>query len=422
MGKSLLRQVRTIDTLGRAWRVIEQNARTSLSLETKQEVRKFAERSAVALTKIQRRLCNDAFEFEAAKGIPIPKKTGTAIRPIVVAPIESRIVQRAILEVLLKVPGLQLFLQSPFSFGGIQKREGSTLAAVPAAVQATLDGIGCGAKYVVRSDISSFFARIPKPAVRKIVAQSVLDAPFMELFDKAISVELSNMAALKAHETEFPIHEIGVAQGNSLSPLLGNIYLADFDSQLNDGGIRCIRYIDDFLLLAPTRAAAEKSLSRAVSILSDLGLEISAEKTQVGAVSDGFQFLGVEFQNGIIRPSRKSRQRLLGKVSQSLDRGMRAIDTIEKGRAIERSETAIRVLSEVSGVVTGWGNQYRFCNELNLMAQLDDSISKKIDSYLNRYESSRRRTGSRDIRYLLGVPLLADVASHAMKWPTTIAA
>jgi hypothetical protein len=70
MAKSLLGQVRTIDTLGRAWRVIEQNGRTSLSLDTKQEIRRFAERSAVALTKIQRQLCNEAFEFEPACYVP----------------------------------------------------------------------------------------------------------------------------------------------------------------------------------------------------------------------------------------------------------------------------------------------------------------------------------------------------------------
>jgi hypothetical protein len=287
----------------------------------------------------------------------------------------------------LKVSGLQPFLQSPFSFGGIQKRQGAELAAVPAAVQATLDGIGSGARYVVRSDIRSFFAKIPKPAVTEIVVQSVMDAPFMELFGRAIAVELSNMAALRAHENEFPIQELGVAQGNSLSPLLGNIYLADFDRKLNSNGIRCIRYIDDFLLLAPSLGAAQKSLALAVCLLKDLGLELSPEKTQVGAVSDGFQFLGVEFQNGIIRPCRKSRDRLLDKVTQLLERGKRAVNTIERGGTIQRSETASRILSEVGGIVTGWGNQYRFCNEPNLLNQLDSTISKKIDSYLDWLES-----------------------------------
>src|SRR5581483_1706063 len=128
--------------------------------------------------------------------------------------------------------------------------------------------------------------------------------------------------------------------------------------------------------------AAQKSLALAVSILADLGLELSPEKTHIGAVSDGFQFLGVEFRNGIIRPCKKSRDRLLDKVTQLLERGKRAVNTIERGSTIQRSETATRILNEVGGIVTGWGNQYRFCNEPNLLTQLDSTISKKIDSYL----------------------------------------
>src|SRR5260370_40447059 len=119
--KTLLEQVRAIDSLGRAWRVILQNGRSSRSILTRREIEEFATNSESRLTKIQRQLNRGSFRFKPAKGVPIPKKGRSTIRPLVVAPIESRIVQRAIHDVLLSVPSIRQYTESPFSFGGVRK-------------------------------------------------------------------------------------------------------------------------------------------------------------------------------------------------------------------------------------------------------------------------------------------------------------
>src|SRR5262249_5548794 len=144
-------------------------------------------------------------------------------RPIVLAKAEVRIVQRAILNVLTDLPGLEPFIVNPNSFGGMRKSEWRPLSAVPAGVSAVLAAIGEGARFVMCADISGFFTRISKSAVATIVSRAAGDAEFMEFFQSAIRVELSNMAELREHASKFPIEDIGVAQGNSLSPLLGNI-------------------------------------------------------------------------------------------------------------------------------------------------------------------------------------------------------
>ena len=61
----------------------------------------------------------------------------------------------------------------------------------------------------------------------KIVMDAVKDQEFIDLFTRAITVELENMAQLREAANAFPIEDIGVAQGNSLSPLLGNLILYD---------------------------------------------------------------------------------------------------------------------------------------------------------------------------------------------------
>src|SRR5208337_5315403 len=116
----------------------------------------------------------------------------------------------------------------------------------------------------IRSDIAKFFTRIPKSSVTDIVAKAVNDDEFVDLFPRAITVELENLAQLREQANAFPIEDIGVAQGNSLSPLLGNLFLYEFDVELNKRpDVRCIRYIDDFIILAPSRDVAESVFAEA---------------------------------------------------------------------------------------------------------------------------------------------------------------
>jgi RNA-directed DNA polymerase len=406
-------------TLGRAWRVIFANGRCSQSINTRREIEEFAESPETRLTKIQRQLSRRAFKFKPAVGVAIPKKGKDQIRPLVVAPIESRIVQRAILDVLLQVPAISRIAENPYSFGGVRKRKGTEIAAVPAAIQAVLAAIGRGATYVIRSDISSFFTRIPKPAILKIVAQATREPEFMELFGTAITVELENLASLREHAAAFPIHEIGVAQGNSLSPLLGNLLLSDFDLAMNSGECCCIRYIDDFIILANDRATVERFFAEGLRIFARHGLEASPEKTVRANVTQGFTFLGIEIGNGAIRPSRESRDRLLASISDSLSESEIAFRLYAKSAQIIPSLTLTRTLSEVRGIVQGWGNHYSFCNEKNVFAQLDRQLDELMRRYLGAYSAAQKATDPKGRRHLLGVPLLEEFTSHPFVWPKT---
>jgi len=69
--KTLLEQVRGIDTLGCAWRVILENGRSSRSASTRREIEEFATSAELRLTKIQRQLNRGAFLFKPAIGVAI---------------------------------------------------------------------------------------------------------------------------------------------------------------------------------------------------------------------------------------------------------------------------------------------------------------------------------------------------------------
>lgn len=423
MTSPLIKSVRGLRSLERAWHVIRENARTSKSNDVQKEVERFEEDASRNLRSLSARLSHGSFKFPPAKGVPISKdkpggpKTGK-FRPIVIADVESRIVQRSILDVLLFVPALQPYAQNAYSFGGIRKTEDS-LGAVPAAINAVLKAIEGGAKFVAVGDISSFFTRISKEAVTKIVRDATGDDEFTEFFKKAITVELANMAELREKAQKFPTHDIGVAQGNSLSPLLGNIILHEFDRQMNEGDCRCLRYIDDIIILAPGKKAAEAKMLLAVKILSKLGMELSAEKSFIKPipVSECFDYLGIELNNGFIRPASSAKAKLLAKVQGELDASVAAFKALDHGQPLPKVRSLISTLKRVDGIVQGWGKHYRFCNDGQCFANLDDQLADMIRKYLGIYSDSRKRAGRSKARTLFGLEQLSLIERAPFQWP-----
>lgn len=304
-------------TLRRAWRVVHSNGISSDKEETRRLVKEFNISIETHLDRIYRQLFKSKFRFPPSEGIPIPRK-GKKPRPLVKSPIESRIVQRAILEVLQSAPELDPYYKNSTSFGGI-KGEG---LGVPGAVKTVYEMIAAGAKYYVRSDIDSFFTKIPRKIVLAKISAAISDHKFECLLEKATDVELENLSRLGSSASLFPSYEIGVAQGCCLSPLLGNILLEDFDRELNGRGIACIRYIDDFIVLGPNKRKVVAAFESGLRILARHGLtaydpNLSTDKSSMGEIRHGFEFLGCSIRPGMISPAGKSRRRVVSIISRS---------------------------------------------------------------------------------------------------------
>lgn len=79
--------------------------------------------------------------------------------------------------------------------------------------------------------------------------------------------------------------EEGSPQGGPLSPLLANIYLNEFDWEMERRGGRFVRYADDIVLLAKSQRAAKRLLESSRSYLEGkLKLKVNTEKSQAVSV------------------------------------------------------------------------------------------------------------------------------------------
>lgn len=419
MKSVLLKKVWQRRRLDTAWRSVRANSKSSQSNDVKMEIDRFEEDPSSKIGSLQQRLSRGRFEFSPARGVAIPKSGKKDIRPVVIAPVEDRIVQRALLDVLQDIDALRPYFRNPYSFGGIRRGQDDELAAVPAAIDAILKAIGAGARFAVCADISAFFTRIPKPKVIEIVGQAVVDDEFTAFLKAAINVELSNLAKLRQYAHRFPTGEIGVAQGSSLSPFLGNIVLADFDQRMNAGDCRCIRYIDDFIILAPTAKAAAARLRMARDILGTLGMECAPGKTweKPISVAGQIEFLGIELHNGLIRPASGARARFLAKVRAAFDEGRKALTNYRNGQSLVKANALLGTLKRVDGIVQGWGKHYRFCNDLRCFENLDAEIGMLIREYLGFYRDERSAAPEARRPAMLGIELLGTIKRKPLTWP-----
>lgn len=392
----------------RAWTDVYNRAKNSNAVHTREEAREFARNILPNLDRIRRKLQQDRFKFAPQIGVLLKKKTGGNKRPIVVAPIESRIVQRAILDALQDIPELRTRLTAGYNFGGVPGREFGVPGAILKAMMAMRER-----PHFLRTDVKSFFERVPKARAIGEVLQNTDDARFAALFTDAVETEIADAVKYGDDIRLFPLFEEGVAQGSCLSPLLCNLLLSNLDEQLNGRGIVTIRYIDDILILGKSAGTVFKAFASAQSILARLGLECydprrpaDRAKAEYGPVAAGFEFLGCEIATSGVRPSRHNRRKLLTRINTILRDSVRLLD--EPKTASEHHTTFAETLSLASRVIQGWANTFGFCTDDRVMGSLDKDISALVDRYTKTVISCTASMSDADRRRTLGVFLVAD--------------
>ena len=154
--------------------------------------------------------------------------------------------------------------------------------------------------WIVKTDVDEFFESIDHNLLLEILASQIKDRRIVRL----ISLLIQNGGFAK--QTYFS-HTQGVHQGDSLSPLLSNIYLDKMDKFLESQQIPFIRFADDFAIFCDTLQEAESALKSLNAFLPDtLHLRLGEDKTLITHINDGFSFLGARFQGNtrLIDPAR----------------------------------------------------------------------------------------------------------------------
>ena len=125
----------------------------------------------------------------------------------------------------------------------------------------------------------------------------------------------------------------GIPAGCSLSPLIGAFHLHALDVEMTTKHAGCfyIRYMDDFLILAPSRWRLRRAIAAIKGHLSSLGLELHPDKTSMGPIARDFDFLGYQHFSTGLRLSRITLQRHQEKLTRLYEQYHRQLRAYRSG-------------------------------------------------------------------------------------------
>jgi group II intron reverse transcriptase/maturase len=277
--------------LERAYRSLRSNAAVGVDGVT---VENYGEQLAVNLQALRARMKAGQYRHQPIRRVNIPKENGTT-RPIGISTVEDKIVQGALREVLEAIYE-QDFLNCSFGF---RPKRG------PHDAIRELNGVVWRgtANYILEADIVSFFDRIDRKMLMEMLRDRIADETLMRLVGKCLHVGvLDGERYLEPEE--------GTAQGSSLSPLLGNVYLhhvldawfaRDVQPHLS-GRSALVRYADDFVICFKNARDARYVASILEGRFKAYGLTLHPKKTRSfvfqpprdgdGKGSATFDFLG----------------------------------------------------------------------------------------------------------------------------------
>lgn len=298
--------------------------------------------------------------------VEIPKANGK-MRRLGIPCLRDKIVQEAIRMALEPIFEVE-FHENSYGF----RPNRSAHHAVYRCQQMALHGF----TWVIEGDVKACFDEISHKAILGCIRGKVMDNKFLDLITHLLK------AGVEIDGTVHPTTK-GVPQGGVASPLLANVVLNKLDWLLHSKGfhgkagvrrayhgqpnVRFTRYADDWcvFLTRCNRKRAERLRDEIRDFLRETcGLELSAEKTRITHVRDGYDFLGFNISVGVGKS---------GNVVPKTKVGRKAIINIRKrlGEALRyrpmQESISVR-LARGSAVIRGWSNYFKIAHNFSQVA------------------------------------------------------
>ncbi|SFI65451.1 Retron-type reverse transcriptase [Bosea sp. OK403] len=445
----LFQEVRSERNIFSAWRHVKRSALTSGNQDIRGMASEFEHAHQKHLRRIITQLRENRFIFDPVDGVLKDKRKreaqGKDPRPIAIATLKNRVVQRAILQILQpreardlrdvdsrfetkrddRLGKINNVNRSEFGVGGLIYPYGG----VRPAIEKIMGAIDTGAKYFYQSDIKAFFTKIPTRNVVDFVRRETRDDALADLFEQALAVHLANADELKGYADLFPKGGIGVAQGSSLSAFAGNVLLYEMDHELNNTGVTAVRYIDDILIVSENETDLESAITLAKSRLEGFGFGLyspanGSDKAARGECDKAINFLGCTIQPRRCVPSKASIDKLISGVASSLSASKSAInDALKTGKRLDSRMSQSAVLHQLGDKIYGWQKSFAFCNEDQPFRHVDDQITNHVSGYQGFISRKLADIDTPRQMMILGIPatstlFLTDKARNRSKSAT----
>ncbi len=262
----------TPETLGAAYDALKREAAPGVDGMSWEE---YEQGRDERLRDLHGRVHRGAYRAKPVRRVNIPKPDGGE-RPLGVAALEDKILQRAMVDNILTPIYETEFIG--FSYGFRPGR----------GAHDALDALAYGImrrkiNWIVDADIRQYFDRIDREWMIRFLEVRIGDRRVLRLIQKWLNAGV--MEAGKQTDSGQ-----GTPQGAVVSPVLANVYLhyaldlwyaKKWRPQETEGDAIIVRYADDFVTGFQHRNDAERFLQDLRARLAEFGLELHPEKTRL---------------------------------------------------------------------------------------------------------------------------------------------
>ena len=225
------------------------------------------------LRDLHARVHRGGYRARPSRRVFIPKPDGR-LRPLGIASLEDKILQRAVVEVLNAIYETDFL---GFSYGFRPGR----------SPHHALDALAAGivrkrVNWVLDTDFRDYFSSLDHQWLERFLEHRIADERVLRLIQKWLGAGVVEDGELKAYDD-------GVPQGASVSPLLGNVYAHyvfdlwahQWRTRHAHGDMVIVRFADDAVVGFEHREDAERFWTDLRDRLAMFGLELNAEKTRL---------------------------------------------------------------------------------------------------------------------------------------------
>jgi len=259
-----------LDRLRAAYRALSPKAAAGVDGVTWQS---YGQDLEANLRDLHARLHRGAYRARPSRRAYIPKADGR-LRPLGIAALEDKIVQRAVVEILNAVYEVDFL---GFSYGFRPGRgQHDALDALAAGI------LKRNVNWVIVADIRDCFTGLDQSWLVRFLEHRIADRRVLRLIQKWLRAGVIEDGSWTASDE-------GAPQGASVSPLLANVYLhyvldlwaEQWRGRHAHGDVVIVRWADDFIVGFEHREDAERFLADLRERFAQFTLELNAEKTRL---------------------------------------------------------------------------------------------------------------------------------------------
>lgn len=283
--------------------------------------------------------------------VEIPKPDG-GIRLLGIPTVVDRMIQQAIAQILSPIFEKTF---SENSYGFRPKRDAKQ------AINKAKEYMEQGYRWVVDIDLAKYFDTVNHDKLMALIAREIKDKRVLKL----IRLFLQSGVMING---VFIDTEEGCPQGGPLSPLLSNIMLTEFDTELEKRGHRFCRYADDCNIYVKSKRAGERVMVSLTTFLEEkLKLRVNKDKSAVDRPWRrkflGFTFYQLYGKVGI---------RVHGKSISKFRNKIKEITSRSSGKSMEHRMQKLR------RCIIGWINYFGIADIGKLTKELDEWTRRRI--------------------------------------------